>query len=186
MSFPLLACQSHRFHRRPQARLPCVNTGKAPHVDRCVKSPLDHALVFAEIITSWQIPRLEDSAAAESHAKQRKKLVTVCPLGTWLSRGAASGERPLRQKTASACCFCHTLCSLRWGLSSPGSSASDVPGEGFTLLFWTDTGVRPLVAYYPAAHWWPKFRGPSGARAGPPQQGHGGGLLQHCRSPVPR
>lgn len=90
LSFPLFACQSHRCHRRPQARLPCVNTGKAPHVDRCVKSPLDHALVFAEIITSWQIPRLEDSAAAESYAKQRKKLVTVCPLGTWPSRGIAS------------------------------------------------------------------------------------------------
>lgn len=133
--------------------------------------------MFAEIITGWQIPRLEDSTAAESHAKQRKKLMTVCSSGTWPSRehgiSCVSGERPLRQKTRPVLWFLpHPLQPKMRVFLSTASSASDAPGEAFTLLFWTDTGVRSLASFVPCARWWSEFRGPSGDPSVPGQALH--------------
>lgn len=133
-----------------------MNTGEAPHVDSRVESPPDHTLVSAEIITSWHIPRLEDSTAAESHVKQRKKLMTVCSSGTWPSGeqgiSCVSGERPLHQKSRPVLLFLpHPLQPEMRVFLSTVSSASDAPGEAYTLLFWTDMGVRSLASYVPCS-----------------------------------
>ena len=133
-----------------------MNTGEAPHADSCVKSPLDHALVFAEIMTSWQIAHLEDSTAAESCAEQRKKLMTVCSSGPWPSGehgiSCTSGAHPRHQKTRPVLLFLpHPLQPKTRVFLSTVYSASDAPGEAFTQLFWTDTGVRSLAAYVPCS-----------------------------------
>lgn len=121
-----------------------------------MKSPLDHALVFAEIMTSWQIAHLEDSTAAESCAEQRKKLMTVCSSGPWPSGehgiSCTSGAHPRHQKTRPVLLFLpHPLQPKTRVFLSTVYSASDAPGEAFTQLFWTDTGVRSLAAYVPCS-----------------------------------